>query len=135
MPTLNCTSSSSYLTTNLTAEDLLITAEDYPASAEGVHQINCKYEGTNINFTVQVTLLPNLNASFTGYVVPRLDLTNSMQNSIIYTSPVALDPESNSFTMSFEYPFVEYISISENSNRSFTITLDPTKMTKINSGF
>ena len=57
-----------------------------------------------------------------------------MSAPLIYTSPIASDPENNNFEMSFVNSNNDYFKIIENSNRTFTITLDPTKVNASNAG-
>ena len=57
-----------------------------------------------------------------------------MNSSLIYTSPIASDPENNNFVMSFVNSNNDFLKIIENANRSFTVTLDPTKVNASNAG-
>ena len=68
MPAIICVTGTPSISYSNSAEELFITAADYPASEEGLHQISCSVITTNIAFTVAVTLKPNLNASFVEVV-------------------------------------------------------------------
>ena len=68
VPAISCVTGTNSITYSHSAKELFITAADYPASEEGLHQISCSVITTNIAFTVAVTLKPNLNASFAEVV-------------------------------------------------------------------
>ena len=69
MPAISCVTGTPSITYSNSTNDLFITAADYPASEEGLHRINCSVITTsNIEFTVAVSLQPNLNASFAEVV-------------------------------------------------------------------
>ena len=135
MPAISCVTGTPSITYSNSTNDLFITAADYPASEEGLHRINCSVITTpNIEFTVAVSLQPNLNASFAEVIQTRLDVKNTMNAPLIYTSPIASDPENNNFQISFVNSSIDYLKIIENANKTFTITLDPTKVNASNAG-
>jgi hypothetical protein len=87
-----------------------------------------------VPFYIQID--PNKNATFDAPLVSQLSVNSKMSSAVTYTSPVVVDPDQNSLTLSIkiEDSIPSFMTFTENSNKSFTITLDPSKITPNNRG-